>query len=1124
MTAIPGFRTRADGYLSARKSQVSALATNYLRGLDARLNQAADGGNLTLAKAFRGEKARVEALQKSLAAAITDPVAAVGQSATLPDLPEGSPAELAALRQTWETERQKIRDDLDAKLRQSLQALERELTKAREFELADAVVAYRQGLEKPSSPAIAATTESAAMAVSPSDAAGKSARAPSPSDLAAATKENPFENSLGMKFVPVPGTNVLFCIHETRWKDFATYAMASPLKVNEEWKIQTIDGFPLRDRSEDHPVIRVSWDDANAFCAWMSQKEGLIYRLPTRAEWLIAASGEYPWGTGWPPPNGVGNFSDASRKAKAPSTEEDAQYLDDYDDGFPTTAPVMSFPPNEFKIFDLGGNAGEWLQDISNPAKGSRSISPSSWSEGGAKAKLLSSHSVGAFPQSRYSWSGFRLVLEIGVPATSPAPTAPASPAIASAPAGTLKNPFGWKPIPVNPFPLKRPELPTTPCRVVAWRLDGKPVDEATFRKEFGGVPADMGEVVDLWGYSSISSRFMYPLSLDREGKVRLLNQRSASYLPNELKPGVALSGGRHISAVLHGDGTATMLFLSDSATQSKDLFESVASWKDLTAISISERHILGLTSSGIPLATGDNALLQCEIPPSVAKGALQVFALGRTSWILGRSNTTWNIERFGDTRWTSNMSPKPGDSVFFTETLFVADNRGRLSFSSAAPGVPQGIDKIAGTPRDIRDVTLAQGKFEDGMLAAAALREGEDQWRFWGDRGKLGGFDTKYCEAKAAGCWKLYPIGDYVIALKPVANLKPDDWTGAKDGAASPPPAPKPETTAPAAAVSFPLPIPKRPTVAGRLEVYRRDGKPIGSQPDDNGLAKLPADLGNNVVAISVGSNPDDKGAMAVALLSDGTVRLWSSGIDSSPVLIDRPIPDPTLSLAGIVEAKAGTGKAVFLNERGEVFGTGGEGFTPGPVTAPHAAVPASLPGHAVKVDLKNNPAFALLADGSVAALAGTPNQKWVPEGLPPSVAIAAGWGCWALGADGKWRGWYDREPGKIAAEVASPDGAIAQDAGGSGLFWIDRKGKRQGARYDGSAALHPRIAGITVPSRQLLVGNSIVALEVDRGEWQLAIVSGAGEQSDLEAKLRGCSSIASSNVYVFGIRPLGK
>mgnify|MGYP002172875652 CR=1 FL=1 len=100
----------------------------------------------------------------------------------------------------------------------------------------------------------------------------------------------PFTNTLGMKFVPVKGTDVQFSMWETRVKDYAEYAAANA-GVDGSWKIV---GFT---QANPHPVVNVSWEDAVAFCAWLTKKEmaegrikaGQKYRLPTDAEWTAAA-------------------------------------------------------------------------------------------------------------------------------------------------------------------------------------------------------------------------------------------------------------------------------------------------------------------------------------------------------------------------------------------------------------------------------------------------------------------------------------------------------------------------------------------------------------------------------------------------------------------------------------------------------------------------------------------------------------------------------------------------------------------------------------------------------------------------------------------------------------------
>jgi formylglycine-generating enzyme required for sulfatase activity len=101
-----------------------------------------------------------------------------------------------------------------------------------------------------------------------------------------------FTNSLGMKFVSVPGTEVQFCIWETRVKDYAAYAAADDGVV-----VRLKNPFGDRFKQTDtHPVVMVNWKDAQAFCQWLTKKELAIgkiktrqkYRLPTDAEWSVA--------------------------------------------------------------------------------------------------------------------------------------------------------------------------------------------------------------------------------------------------------------------------------------------------------------------------------------------------------------------------------------------------------------------------------------------------------------------------------------------------------------------------------------------------------------------------------------------------------------------------------------------------------------------------------------------------------------------------------------------------------------------------------------------------------------------------------------------------------------------
>ena len=255
-----------------------------------------------------------------------------------------------------------------------------------------------------------------------------------------ATKDAPFVNTLGQEFVPVPGTQVLFCRWETRVKDYTAYARMN--KVDTYFTRQVMDGVPAG-REPEHPVCGVIWDEAKAFCEWLTKKEvaegklakGKEYRLPTDEEWSRAAglqsedgatpkerSGknrvDFPWGTDWPPKGKAGNYADETFHTKFPLKGTENQWLGGYTDGFATTAPVGSFEPNAYGIYDLGGNVWEWCEDLYEPSGTDRVWRGGSWLSPD-RTRMLSSHRIFIAPGARYYDVGFRCVL---APATSAPP------------------------------------------------------------------------------------------------------------------------------------------------------------------------------------------------------------------------------------------------------------------------------------------------------------------------------------------------------------------------------------------------------------------------------------------------------------------------------------------------------------------------------------------------------------------------------------------------------------------------------------------------------------------------------------------------------------------------------
>ena len=110
---------------------------------------------------------------------------------------------------------------------------------------------------------------------------------------------------------------------------------------------------------EAHPVVSVSWHDAEAYCRHYGQ------RLPTEAEFEYALRAgtqtTYWWGDGNPGSRRVANLADLTNKRQFPGRPW--PIMEGYDDGYARTAPVGSYEPNPFGLYDMTGNAAEWTGD-----------------------------------------------------------------------------------------------------------------------------------------------------------------------------------------------------------------------------------------------------------------------------------------------------------------------------------------------------------------------------------------------------------------------------------------------------------------------------------------------------------------------------------------------------------------------------------------------------------------------------------------------------------------------------------------------------------------------------------------------------------------------------------------
>ena len=271
----------------------------------------------------------------------------------------------------------------------------------------------------------------------------------------ALTEGKPYTNPLGMTFVEAGTKRVMFCVWETRVGDFKAFVESSKYDAvsKSEFGFEALtvkkgDEVPkyVQDRgswldphwkqSEQHPVVCVSFRDAEKFCEWLTRFDtnlpaGWRYRLPDDTEWSAACKDDFIWENGRPPQN-IGNYCGKEAMVGDLKGYRNDLAWDNWEDDWPRAAPVGSFKPNLYGLYDMGGNVMEWCatfyQHSLNPKEIPEELLPKGVDSDAMKLRVLRGASWSDWnitklradfrdcedPLVRNDYIGFRVVLSDG--------------------------------------------------------------------------------------------------------------------------------------------------------------------------------------------------------------------------------------------------------------------------------------------------------------------------------------------------------------------------------------------------------------------------------------------------------------------------------------------------------------------------------------------------------------------------------------------------------------------------------------------------------------------------------------------------------------------------------------
>jgi sulfatase modifying factor 1 len=244
--------------------------------------------------------------------------------------------------------------------------------------------------------------------------------------------EKVFQNSLGMKFALVPAGRFLMGSplnepHRDRDEAQHPVTISQPFYIQttevtlKQWRTLMETFFSAEHQGPGHmPVTRVSWDDCMDFIRKLNELKEGIYRLPTEAEWEYACRAGSTTAYSW------GNSIDCSKAMYANNSMKEPECIDyERSRGLPidSPAPVKSYQPNAWGLYDMSGNVWEWCRDAYGkyptqpvvdpvgPQSGSDKVRRGgSWFKYGFYCRCANRNY--ADPLDRYWTTGFRVVME----------------------------------------------------------------------------------------------------------------------------------------------------------------------------------------------------------------------------------------------------------------------------------------------------------------------------------------------------------------------------------------------------------------------------------------------------------------------------------------------------------------------------------------------------------------------------------------------------------------------------------------------------------------------------------------------------------------------------------------